>query len=232
MPVVRISKGSVARDQLAEAERLLAESEAALREPLQNLNGLLHYYVGIDRELGYLTNVSVWETLETPTKWTACSRCLRSARFSKQPASASRLSPTTKRSGRSPHERARLWLCGVAVPITPPIRRDVIREWSSDDGEAGHPQKHGRQRANRHDCVRREQQSSRDTRSRLKPWSAKNERSSATALIETRQGERLPADSGTANRPRCSSVVRPSRSGSDEDLRLWHSGFRPSQQCC
>jgi hypothetical protein len=64
MPVVRISKGSMARDQLAEAERSLLESEAVLREPLQELNGLLHYYVGIDRELGYVTNVSVWETLE------------------------------------------------------------------------------------------------------------------------------------------------------------------------
>jgi len=64
MPVVRVSKGRVARDQLAEAGRLLAESEAALREPLRELNGLLHYYVGVDRELGYLTNVSVWETLE------------------------------------------------------------------------------------------------------------------------------------------------------------------------
>jgi hypothetical protein len=64
MPAVRISKGSFPRDQLAEAERLLVESEAALREPLRELNGLLHYYVGIDRELGYLTNVSVWETLD------------------------------------------------------------------------------------------------------------------------------------------------------------------------
>ena len=64
MPVVRVSKGRVTRDQLAEAERMLAESEAALGEPLRELNGLLHYYVGIDRELGYLTNVSVWETLE------------------------------------------------------------------------------------------------------------------------------------------------------------------------
>jgi hypothetical protein len=64
MPVVRISKGSVARDRLADAERSLLESEAVLREPLQELNGLLHYYAGIDRELGYVTNVSVWETLE------------------------------------------------------------------------------------------------------------------------------------------------------------------------
>jgi hypothetical protein len=63
MTVVRISKGRFDLARLAEAERLLAESEAALREPLQGLRGLLRYYVGIDRELGRLTNVSVWETL-------------------------------------------------------------------------------------------------------------------------------------------------------------------------
>jgi hypothetical protein len=64
MPVVRISKGKFALEGVAEAERLLREAEASLRGPLQALRGLLHYYVGIDRELGYLTNVSVWETLE------------------------------------------------------------------------------------------------------------------------------------------------------------------------
>jgi hypothetical protein len=64
MPVVRISKGRVDPEHLAEAERLLKESESALRDPLKELNGLIHYYVGIDRELGFLTNVSVWETLE------------------------------------------------------------------------------------------------------------------------------------------------------------------------
>jgi hypothetical protein len=64
MPVVRISKGKVDRATVAEVERLLTESEAALRKPLQALNGLRHYYVGIDREQGYLTNVSVWDTLE------------------------------------------------------------------------------------------------------------------------------------------------------------------------
>lgn len=63
MPVVRISKGQYVSDS-AEAERLLSDSEASLRESIENLNGLLHYYVGIDRERGYLTNVSVWETLE------------------------------------------------------------------------------------------------------------------------------------------------------------------------
>jgi hypothetical protein len=64
MPVVRISGGSVASGRLADAERMLQESEAALREPLQELHGLLHFYTGIDRQLGRVTNVSVWQTLE------------------------------------------------------------------------------------------------------------------------------------------------------------------------
>jgi hypothetical protein len=64
MTVVRVSKGRFQLGDTAEMERLLAASEAALREPLQGLHGLLHYYVGIDREQGSLTNVSVWDTLE------------------------------------------------------------------------------------------------------------------------------------------------------------------------
>ena len=64
MPVVRISKGTFSLADLAAAERLLAESERVLREPLSRLSGLLHYYVGIDRAAGCLMNVSVWESLE------------------------------------------------------------------------------------------------------------------------------------------------------------------------
>jgi hypothetical protein len=64
MTVVRISKGRFDPANMNEAERLLIDSEAALREPLQQLRGLVHYYVGIDREHGFLTNVSIWETLE------------------------------------------------------------------------------------------------------------------------------------------------------------------------
>src|SRR5262252_2762868 len=64
MPVVRISKGKFTVNDLANAEHVLQESERALREPLSRLRGLLHYYVGIDRATGYLTNVSVWESLE------------------------------------------------------------------------------------------------------------------------------------------------------------------------
>ena len=64
MSVVRVSKGTFDLADLPAAERLLTESERALREPLSLLTGLLHYYVGIDRVAGALTNVSVWESLE------------------------------------------------------------------------------------------------------------------------------------------------------------------------
>jgi hypothetical protein len=62
--VVRISKGSFPIDRLEEAEAALATSEVALRVALEAMPGLVHYYVGIDRATGQLTNVSVWETME------------------------------------------------------------------------------------------------------------------------------------------------------------------------
>jgi hypothetical protein len=64
MHVVRISKGQFDPAMTVEAERLLVQSEAALRDALARLPGLLHYYVGIDRDRGYLTNVSVWDSLD------------------------------------------------------------------------------------------------------------------------------------------------------------------------
>ena len=63
MAVVRISKGRFDASKAAQAERVLASSEQALLAPLSRLPGLLHYYVGIDREKGYLTNVSIWDSL-------------------------------------------------------------------------------------------------------------------------------------------------------------------------
>ena len=64
MAVVRISKGSVAVGNVEHARSLLRDSENALRQVLVELPGLIHYYVGVDAEMGYLTNVSVWDTLE------------------------------------------------------------------------------------------------------------------------------------------------------------------------
>jgi hypothetical protein len=62
--VVRISKGKFDVANGGAGEHLLVESERALRESLTQLPGLLHYYVGIDRVKGYVTNVSVWDSLE------------------------------------------------------------------------------------------------------------------------------------------------------------------------
>lgn len=64
MTVVRISKGKFDKSREPDAERLLRESERALRDALCGLPGLLHYYVGIDRATGHLTNVSVWDSAE------------------------------------------------------------------------------------------------------------------------------------------------------------------------
>lgn len=64
MAVVRISKGKFDLARTVEAQQLLADSEHSLRGPLTRLKGLLHYYVAIDRVNGYLTNVSIWDSLE------------------------------------------------------------------------------------------------------------------------------------------------------------------------
>jgi hypothetical protein len=65
--VVRISKGTFPPDRLDDAERALAASEAKLRDVLEQMPGLVHYYVGIDRDAGQLTNTSVWDNLEHAT---------------------------------------------------------------------------------------------------------------------------------------------------------------------
>ena len=64
MTVVRISKGSFDLGDVETARLLLRDSEDVLRDVLADLPGLIHYYVGVDAEKGYLTNVSVWDTLE------------------------------------------------------------------------------------------------------------------------------------------------------------------------
>ena len=62
--IVRISKGAFPSERSSEAEHALAESETALRDALEAMPGLIHYYVAIDREHGQLTNVSLWDTME------------------------------------------------------------------------------------------------------------------------------------------------------------------------
>ena len=64
MLVVRISNGRADAARVADVERFLRESEQALREPLKKLPGLVHFYAGVDRARGFITNVSVWDSLE------------------------------------------------------------------------------------------------------------------------------------------------------------------------
>jgi hypothetical protein len=65
--IVRISRGTFPPDRLADAEHALAASEAALRDALEQMSGIVHYYVAIDRDALQLTNVSVWDSLEHAT---------------------------------------------------------------------------------------------------------------------------------------------------------------------
>ena len=67
-------------EHLTEAESSLAASEDALRDALEAMPGLVHYYVAIDREHGQLTNVSVWDTLEHAQAMSSLARCWRKGR--------------------------------------------------------------------------------------------------------------------------------------------------------
>ncbi len=62
--IVRISKGTFPLARLDEVEPLLADGESALRAALEAMPGLIHYFVGIDRAQGQVTNVSVWDSME------------------------------------------------------------------------------------------------------------------------------------------------------------------------
>jgi len=62
--VVRISKGRFEPQRAAEVERLLRESEVALRPALRALPGLVAYHVGVDRAGSAMTNTSLWESRE------------------------------------------------------------------------------------------------------------------------------------------------------------------------
>ena len=61
--VIRVSRGRFDPAIGVEVARLASESEDALREPIEALPGLIHYYVGTDSEAGAIVNVSVWESL-------------------------------------------------------------------------------------------------------------------------------------------------------------------------
>ena len=62
--IIRISKGQFDAARLGEVEERLRFSETSLRPAILALPGMLEYWVGIDRSAGFMTNTSLWDTLE------------------------------------------------------------------------------------------------------------------------------------------------------------------------
>lgn len=63
MSVVRISRGSFAPENYEKVKARLDASQESLLPAIKELNGLLHFYAGIDPVSNTMINVSVWETL-------------------------------------------------------------------------------------------------------------------------------------------------------------------------
>jgi hypothetical protein len=64
MNVVRISRGSFKSQDYEIIKAKLDNSQTNLIPAIQALNGLLHYYAGIDEISNTMVKVSVWESLE------------------------------------------------------------------------------------------------------------------------------------------------------------------------
>lgn len=63
MPVVRISRGSFDPSLYEKVKERLTTSQQPLIPAIKQLNGLLHYYAGIEAGSNTMINVSVWQTL-------------------------------------------------------------------------------------------------------------------------------------------------------------------------
>ncbi len=63
MTVVRISRGSFQPEAYETVKERLTQSKASLIPAIRELNGLLHYYAGIDAISNTMINVSVWQSL-------------------------------------------------------------------------------------------------------------------------------------------------------------------------
>lgn len=64
MTVVRTALGKFAPEQYDAVVQELKDSEASLRDAIQELDGLIHFYAAVDRERSHVANVSVWTTSE------------------------------------------------------------------------------------------------------------------------------------------------------------------------
>ena len=63
MTVVRISRGSFQPEAYETVKERLTQSQASRIPAIRELNGLLHYYAGIDTISNTMLNVSVWQSL-------------------------------------------------------------------------------------------------------------------------------------------------------------------------
>jgi len=64
-PVIRISLGTFDADKAAIVEAKLIESRAALEAGIRAMHGNLGYYVGIDHGHNAISNVSLWDGVES-----------------------------------------------------------------------------------------------------------------------------------------------------------------------
>ena len=64
-PVIRISLGTFDPEKAAVVEAKLIESKAALEAGIRAMRGNLGYYAGIDHKNNAMSNVSLWESIET-----------------------------------------------------------------------------------------------------------------------------------------------------------------------
>ena len=62
--MIRISIGHFEANQAENIEALLNKGEQTLCPAIGQLAGNIAYYVGIDKEKGYMTNTSLWQTLD------------------------------------------------------------------------------------------------------------------------------------------------------------------------
>ena len=62
--IVRISIGHFETEQAENIEALLNKGEQTLRPAISQLTGNIAYYVATDKEKGYMTNTSLWQTLD------------------------------------------------------------------------------------------------------------------------------------------------------------------------
>jgi hypothetical protein len=61
--VTRISIGYFEPHRADEVAAMLEHSAESLVPAIKKLSGLRHYYVGLDREKGAMTNTSIWDSL-------------------------------------------------------------------------------------------------------------------------------------------------------------------------